>query len=70
VAAFVTLYIAISRPDPLVSENYYREGLDINKTLHEPVKSLAPAEWARNHAATPAKDQPAPRLEPAENAGH
>lgn len=33
VAGFITLYLAISRPDPVVSEDYYRKGLEINKTL-------------------------------------
>ncbi|CAN5780962.1 hypothetical protein BH09PSE5_BH09PSE5_13480 [soil metagenome] len=62
VAGFVTLYIAIRQPDPVVSQDYYRLGLEINRTLHEPLKSVTPAEQGRNHAATPAKDQPQPRL--------
>lgn len=33
VAGFVTLYIAITRADPLVVDNYYKEGLGINRTL-------------------------------------
>ena len=57
VAGFVTLYLAISRPDPLVSEDYYKEGMEINKTLrarHEgrTSGSLEPAHQARNHAQT------------------
>ncbi len=58
VAGFVTLWLAISRPDPVVAEDYYRRGIDINKTLATPEKSLAPAMKGRNHAATPAEDQP------------
>ena len=54
VASLVTVYIAVTRPDPLVTEDYYRKGIEINKTLenaaHAP--SLAPALQARNHAAT------------------
>eukprot|EP01030_Chromulinospumella_sphaerica_P001121 gene1121-1096_t len=53
VAGFVTLWLAISRPDPVVAEDYYRQGIEINKTLVAPEKSLAPALKARNHAATP-----------------
>ena len=54
VASFVTLYLALSRPDPLVTEDYYRKGIEINKTLGNAANaaSLAPALEARNHAAT------------------
>ncbi len=58
VAGFVTLWLAVSRPDPVVAEDYYRQGIEINKTLANPEKSLAPAIKGRNHAATPAQDQP------------
>lgn len=54
VAGFVTLVIAIRVPDPLIAEDYYRRGLDINKTLAaEKVLQLAPAMQARNHVVTP-----------------
>lgn len=52
VAGFVTLYIAVRMPDPVVSEDYYRKGIEINKTLEADAASLAPAMQARNHAAT------------------
>ena len=58
VASLVTFYLAVTRPDELVTEDYYRKGLEINQTLAQPEKSLAPALKARNHAATPAGDQP------------
>jgi uncharacterized protein len=45
VAGFVTLVIAIRIPDPVVAEDYYRRGLNINKTLA--------AMQARNHVVTP-----------------
>lgn len=51
VASFITLYLAVTRPDPLVSEDYYQKGIEINKTLGN-AASLAPALQARNHAAT------------------
>jgi hypothetical protein len=56
VAGFITLAIAIRIPDPLVADDYYRRGLDINKTLAaEKDMQLAPAMQARNHVVTPTK---------------
>ena len=54
VASFVTLYIAVTRIDPVVTEDYYRKGIEINKTLNTGASaaSLAPAMLGRNHAAT------------------
>ncbi len=53
VAGFATAWIAISNPDPVVAEDYYRRGVEINKTLATNDKSLMPAVQGRNHAATP-----------------
>ena len=58
VASFVTFWLAWRSPDALVSEDYYREGIEINKTLAE--KKMLPALAGRNHAMTPADDLPAP----------
>ena len=58
VAGFITLWLAMSRPDPVVAEDYDQRGIDINKTLEHPEKSLAPAMKGRNHAATPPEAQP------------
>lgn len=58
VAGFITLWLAMSRPDPVVAEDYYQRGIDINKTLEHPEKSLVPAMKGRNHAATPPEAQP------------
>lgn len=58
VAGFYTLWLAISSPDPVLSENYYQQGIDINKTLENQSKKLLPALKGRNHAATPAQDTP------------
>lgn len=54
VASFITLYLAVTRPDQLVSDDYYRQGININQTLGDAAKatSLAPALQARNHAQT------------------
>jgi len=42
-ASFITLYLAVTRPDPVTDRDYYEHGLSI---------SHAPAEQARNHAQT------------------
>ena len=52
IAGFITLYLAVSRPDPVVDDDYYRKGIEINKTLDAERDGLAPALQARNHAAT------------------
>jgi hypothetical protein len=51
-ASFVTVYLAASGMDPVVDENYYQAGLDINKARARTPESQAPAMQARNHAAT------------------
>lgn len=55
VASFITFYLAASGQDPVLDEDYYRKGLEINKTLPGNAASLAPAKEARNHAATGVK---------------
>lgn len=57
IAGFVTVWLAVRTPDPVVHADYYRRGIEINKTLARE-KSLLPAQQARNHAATqPAQPQ-------------
>ena len=60
VASFITFYLAAVGKDPVVDEDYYRKGVEINKTLSDNPSSLAPAVQARNHAATgvPAPKKP------------
>jgi hypothetical protein len=53
VAGFVTLWIAMRSPDPVVTPDYYRRGIEINRTLAH--KAQLPALQGRNHAATPAE---------------
>ncbi|MDP3761466.1 MAG: FixH family protein [Ramlibacter sp.] len=53
VAGFVTAFIAMSSPDPVLTEDYYRRGVEIDKTLAKD-KAMMPALQGRNHAATPA----------------
>ena len=52
VASLVTVYLAVSGKDPVVDEDYYRKGLEINQTLPDKAANMAPATQARNHAAT------------------
>ena len=58
VAGFYTLWLAISDPDPVIDNDYYRKGVEINQTLGSSEQALTPALKGRNHAATPPKDQP------------
>jgi hypothetical protein len=51
IAGFITLYLAITRPDAVI-DDYYRKGMEINKTLNAQRDSMAPAIQARNNAAT------------------
>ena len=51
VASFVTLYLALQGTDPVI-DDYYRKGIEINRTLPGQGDTLAPAIQARNHAAT------------------
>ncbi len=58
VAGFFTLWLAMRQPDPVLAEDYYQRGIDINKTIQQSDTSMAPALKGRNHAATPVEDQP------------
>jgi hypothetical protein len=59
VASFATLWVAMKMPDPVVAADYYRQGVEINRTLAQ--KQLMPALAGRNHAATPDVDVPVPK---------
>ena len=52
VAGLVTAWLAMRSPDPVLAQDYYRRGVEINKTLAKN-KALMPALQGRNHAATP-----------------
>ncbi|MES2938533.1 MAG: FixH family protein [Pseudomonadota bacterium] len=54
VAACVTAWIAVRGQDPLVAEDYYRRGVEINQQLARE-RALLPALQGRNHAATPTR---------------
>ena len=52
VASLATAWLAVNGQDPVVAEDYYRRGLEMNKTLAAE-KATLPALQGRNHAATP-----------------
>lgn len=54
VAALLTAWVAVATNDPVVDENYYRSGIEINKQLAAQ-RAMLPAVQGRNHAATPVK---------------
>jgi len=54
IAGVITAYIAMRAPDPVLAQDYYRRGLEMNKTLaEEKARQLAPAMQTRNHVVTP-----------------
>ena len=63
VAGLITLYLALTRPDPVVNPKYYQQGTKNNQTIEArdeadvaaKAASLAPANQARNHAQTGVK---------------
>ena len=65
IASMAMLVLALRMPDPVISANYYREGLEINKTLAEreaaaaaaSPEALRPALEGRNHSATPVESR-------------
>ncbi|MDB5946325.1 MAG: nitrogen fixation protein FixH [Ramlibacter sp.] len=55
VASIATVWLTLAFPETLVAEDYYRQGLEINKTLAaQRAKALTPAMRGRDHAASPA----------------
>ncbi len=52
VASFITFYLAAVGQDPVIDENYYQHGVELNKTRAANPTSLTPSTLARNNAAT------------------
>lgn len=66
-ASIATVWITLANPETLVAEDYYRRGMQINKTLAEEAqrerdRALMPAVQGRNHAASPAPAEPVPAV--------
>ena len=60
VASLVTVYVAMTHQDPVIDENYYQNGLNINKVLAEKaaqaVTTTQQVDPLRIPAMTPAED--------------
>lgn len=69
VASFITLYLAVSRPDPVYADAP-RAGVRAQQPADEHDPALTPAMQARNHAASPASGQPLQGAAPARQPGH
>jgi hypothetical protein len=53
-ATIPTVWLALANPETLVTEDYYRRGVEINRELAaREAAGLAPALQGRNHAASP-----------------
>jgi hypothetical protein len=59
IAGFITLWLAIRTPDPVVTSEEYRRGMERSKSLASDASNLAPAVQARNHAQTGVPGTPA-----------
>ena len=56
VASIATVWLALAFPETLVAQDYYQQGVNINKTLAaQRARALVPAMQGRNLAATPVK---------------
>ncbi len=54
-ACAVTAVYILQGPDAVVSENHYREGIEISKQLQTAQPPMQPAQTGRNHSATGGK---------------
>lgn len=55
-ASAVTFGVIVQGSDTLVTQDYYRRGIEINQQLQRE-RARMPAHQARNHAATPTSDR-------------
>lgn len=51
-ACAVTAVYILQGPDAVVSENYYKEGLALDKEVGQAQPAMQPAKTGRNHSAT------------------
>jgi len=60
VACLITAYFILQGPDAVVSENYYREGIEISQKLQTAKPPMQPAQMGRNHSATGGRKDSSP----------
>jgi uncharacterized protein len=60
VACVITAFYILQGPDALVSEDYYREGIELSRELKTAQPPMQPAQTGRNHSATGGKKNGAP----------
>ncbi len=51
-ACAITAVYILQGPDAVVSENYYREGIELGKQVQKAQPPMQPAQMGRNHSAT------------------
>lgn len=51
-ACAVTAVYILQGPDAVVSENHYREGVEISRQIQSAKPPMQPAQTGRNHSAT------------------
>ena len=69
VASFITFYLAVTRPNEIVTEDYYHKSGESSNAMDsaahaDNAASLAPALQARNHAQTGVVAKPEATLKP------
>ena len=60
IACVITAIYILQGPDALVSEDYYREGIELGEQVKTAQPPMQPAQIGRNHSATGGKTHAAP----------
>jgi uncharacterized protein len=60
VACGITAFYILQGPDALVSEDYYREGIELSREVKTAQPPMQPAQTGRNHSATGGKKNETP----------
>ncbi|MES2980614.1 MAG: FixH family protein [Pseudomonadota bacterium] len=55
IACAITAFYILQGPDALVSEDYYREGIEMARQVKTATPPMQPAQTGRNHSATGGK---------------
>ena len=60
IACVITAIYILQGPDALVSEDYYREGIELGEQVKTAQPPMQPAQIGRNHSATGGKTHATP----------